>query len=65
MYAAYGMYHVVYLQGSGVKHNVPEDQRPLLWKTFGDIFAWIKEFNSNTSGEVHFPLHFQLLENSL
>ena len=44
---------------------IPEDQRPLLWKTFGGICAWVKEFHSNNYGDVHFPVHFQLLENSL
>jgi len=39
VYAAYAISHVVHLQGSGVKHNIPEDQRPLVWKTFGDSFV--------------------------
>ena len=48
VYEAYTTSHVVHLQGSGGKHNFPENQKPLLWNTFGDSFAWIKEFHSTT-----------------
>jgi len=50
---------VLHLQGSGVKHNIPEDQMPPVWKTFGDIFAWVKEFHSTSSTLLKF---FNMLE---
>jgi hypothetical protein len=39
--------------------RILEEQRPLLWKTFKDSFAWVKEFHSNNFGDIHFPVQLQ------
>ena len=62
VYAAYAISHVVHLQGSGIKHNIPEDQSPLLWKTFGDSFAWVKEFHSTTLTSFTMLKFFNMVE---